>query len=1161
MARTVTTDQETKEDFVLETDPSGDQFLLGKPGEEESGVSIFLGNTNVDTLARADKGVASLINQNPSIKEQFNLLLEDPENITEQDLDRVLGNGEIQVASVGDLLRAIKASWGYLKREGRVLPETPPTVPYKTLEPPVQYNQEVQQLFDSHIDFPKRTAKQHVNALLGSLFDPDRFVLEYLDQLQGIKITEEAKEGLKFEGEFLKGITFRQNPKLPIIGRSGVSPYINFSQLSSTGDVIRYVFERGTVKFTDEFRNLERSGPGLVEVLEDLPRLEEVGDFFNYLAALRTKHLYEKRGIVTPMAATEKDRRALDMAIAYGNSNPRFQAVREAYNLYDQRIMGFGVQTGILSREGAARFTIANPDFVPLYRIDIDPLTGKYSLKASSKAPITGIKGMSKEDIAAAEAGDPSRVGNILGNVVKNNTLFIDMGLKNRALQSLFDMIDDWALKDPIGSSQFAIKVVDKKELAKYHADRDEIINKLKAENGGEAIDLSNVPDGMVQLLAFDKFPNRYNLQVVLRDGEPQYYRIVNPLLFDSLQTMGPRSGSLLEQSRIYRALKTAKNIYTGLITKNPEFAFYANPIRDLFVTPINTAAGQGFFKRPIEGNPLFGTYRMLMHNIKEDPDVIDYFLNGGGFSSLYHGNIEANRKLIQNYYKGLISDNPKYERTLGVAGKNVILSSKQTAIGLARWYDNVVAGFEQGPRYNENRLAREYLGASKREGAYLGGEVSVDFRRKGANATLQMLTGTIPFSRPALLGVYKSYKVAKADFWRTMGRMGLYVGAPSAFLWLMNHDNPDYIDQPDNLKMTHNFLNVGTEIVDGKEVTTWLLAPLPHDYGMVANFTRNVLDTMFTDYGKDFTEAFIEQAILLSPMHAELPFAGVEGTVPIPLSLPIGIQPPGELVLNRSTFTGREVIPESLQGVRPRYQHTFWTSTTMIELSKKIRRNTGIDLSPMKLEYLFVGYMGTLGSAFIDMSDRFVEHYTDEYPERPSGDVIGNIFGIEITDDMLGVRRGIRKGVPTTTKTIADIYEEYIKLSVILKEQRKLLTDAQNTLAEGDLEEWMKDPQAQMALRAMPILSDFISRMADINKRIATISQNPDMSSDEKKKRIDTLRMMKITISRQISDPLNELLGQTIEAASTPDQLKPVIIPRGQYSTQDSILNYKDYE
>jgi hypothetical protein len=83
------------------------------------------------------------------------------------------------------------------------------------------------------------------------------------------------------------------------------------------------------------------------------------------------------------------------------------------------------------------------------------------------------------------------------------------------------------------------------------------------------------------------------------------------------------------------------------------------------------------------------------------------------------------------------------------------------------------------------------------------------------------------------------------------------------------------------------------------------------------------------------------------------------------------------ETVANYDTFTGRSIIPQYMLDRDPIAQSRFGTN----ELARRLGEATGI--SPLKLDHLMNGYLGSLGTYTLDAVDSTLRDNDRAYPER----------------------------------------------------------------------------------------------------------------------------------------------------------------------------------
>lgn len=106
------------------------------------------------------------------------------------------------------------------------------------------------------------------------------------------------------------------------------------------------------------------------------------------------------------------------------NAHPEFVQVQKDLIAFNNGIVNFAVQTGVLSRERAQVYT-QYADYIPFYRqLDLDKTIGPN--------PFTGISGIKGPK---AIKGGESPLGDFMENMVRNTQSMINAGMKNAAAQ------------------------------------------------------------------------------------------------------------------------------------------------------------------------------------------------------------------------------------------------------------------------------------------------------------------------------------------------------------------------------------------------------------------------------------------------------------------------------------------------------------------------------------------------------------------------------------------------------------------------------------------------------------------------------------------------------------------------------------------------------
>lgn len=1026
--------------------------------------------------------------------------------------------GPAESVAEGDTVEEIASSVGM----------PPPSIGHNSS----MFSDEGNDLFQSAIPTKKRSVKQYIASVRETNLSIDRIVYEIFDETHGFKMLEEAGniEGpggapLRFEGNFLKEIMPGvSNPKLKIIGRGGKSPYMNARLLRTIKDIIDHQFQRNTLQWNGAKDELVPTGPGFAISLEALSGKQEVDDFFKYMAALRAQHLYVTRDIVTALTSTAERRRINTDNIARGNANPVFEETRERLAGFNQRQLNFAVRNNLISDESMVALLDKNPDYVPLIQTEINRVTGLPVTRGNSKVT-KKISGLSKKQIAQANTGEKIfTVAEIMPALLRNTALFTELGMKNHSMNVTFDFIRNM---DPDLAKEWATEITDTKRIRSFQVDVETIqksLNKAAEEAGVEEIDVINIPEGVVQLLAFDRMsPTDGNVVMELVKGKPVYWEINNPILFGSFQDMGMGSqrfaaSDAFMRSSPVRAAQHVKNIYTRLVTANPAFAFIANPSRDIVGSIMQSSDEVRMI------NPLAGTLKMLMGLIGERNNATaQFFLDGGGLNTMFDGTEESQRKLLiaqKDFSGGILLPNVRYVTNPGNAIK-------------AAWkfYESVISAVEYGPRRQEHDVALS-KGASGREAGFLSRNPSTDFNMRGANIFLSMLTSTTPFTRPALTGMYTTYKAAKSDFWKWSAKAGILVSIPAVYLWAKNHNDPTYNDFPDHLKDTHHMVRVGWMDITNKEgqieqVGEYVAIPKAHEYAVLDNFTRGFLDTIYTKHGPEFTDLLLRNIMMLSPVAIEMPFAGSQGSAPVPV--PQILKPFIEHGTGFKMLAGTPIIPEHLQGMEKKHlQNQPWTPQILTDLAKSIAKSTGVEMSPMMLEHYIVGYTGRLGRYSLEFADSMVEFFgEDSDNEQPNPKVLASLYGIfDIKEDDLIAGRFFHGFPLSKTQSITDLYKFREEARAINKEHDKLvqLLEDRAPDAKQDLNEFLKDPINNYMLTQMPITTKKLEEINNLNRAINRVRTNPSLTGDQKTREMDRITNQRNLLARKFANTIRDV-------------------------------------
>ena len=569
-----------------------------------------------------------------------------------------------------------------------------------------------------------------------------------------------------------------------------------------------YIMNYGTVNF-DNKGDLQRTGQSLHEVLEPVKSIklkskhegdQKIDVLLRYFAGRRALELHRqgRENLIPKETAKEWAR--------LGKDYPVFESIQKDYQAFNDRMMDFYEEAGMITPEGRKTMGKMNKDYVPFNRIR-DQLAG---------GP-TGVGGGFQK-----LKGGTANLNDILVNIQDGITANVRSALNNRAKQRLYQYISGH--KD---GAIFATKIApDSKPVQVYADEMAAKIGKVLEANG-VVID-GDLDLASKDLLTFWQHGVKPQLNEsgnivdsVIINGKPKYYEVQDPLLQEMLLSMNPES-----YSSFMNVMFGVKNFFTRMITLGVEFTG-ANLVRD--------TTGAAFLSKN-NFKPFVDSFKGMYSFITKDEHYQNFIKSGGGYSS----RLEAMTK------EGTARRRVKLDEFGVMTMPEKLLST----------IDNIASAFEYGTRIGEFRLAKKNM-KSDMDAGFEAREISTDFSVLGANRFLTGYIRTVPFLNAMIQSQDRVFREAvvrkkydgnptalamKAFFWITV---------PTLILYLVNKDDEDYKAIPDYEKRTNWHIKVG----DGKFVKI----PRPYDVGFVyATMPELFAKYVEDDKGKEFADGML---------------------------------------------------------------------------------------------------------------------------------------------------------------------------------------------------------------------------------------------------------------------------------------------------------------
>jgi len=650
-----------------------------------------------------------------------------------------------------------------------------------------------------------------------------------------------------------------------------------------------------------------------------------------------------------------------------------------------------------------------------------------------------------------------SNLNEVMANIEANTAMIVHASLQNYAKQQLYGLIDKYGL------SEVATKMKRKPVEAELADKR--IIEML--EEMGDTADPKTVR-------VFD-----YNqelaprVDMVFRDGRPEYYQIspMADVLHKSMMEFAPRDFNAT--MRVFQLFKT---VLTRSVTAMPDFMI-ANGIRDMQMAFAQSKANQ---------IPGISFIRGLGSRIFKDQNYHDAMLNGAGFATTFKGEMSqmAEAGSVRAFYKGRLGN--KFLKT------NRLVTTAEQLINVL---EEVTSAVEMASRLEENRLVTNKTG-SRVEGAFSAREVSTDFAMRGAEENFRAFLTTLPFANAAMQGLYRFAREGKEHPTRLAAKGMLAVTLPTLALWRHNQDDPDYWALPDYVRDMNWVIKVPGS-------SGFAILPRGFEFGaMFATIPERMIEAWDQKYGKAFSRAMGD--IVLDQMRLN----------PIPQL----VRPIVEQVANIKTFpAGQPVVPEHLRRSRiGSEQRRPWTNETMVELSKAMSEELGVEWSPMRSEALVRGYFATVGFYLMEGADAMMRAQTgNTRPERR-------------LDENPIVRRFFRSLPLKSTQYEIDLYEigdVAQQLAGTLNNAVRLgQTEVAERVSVGDRREALLQTQGPVN----QIVQEVSRQRA--NQRLIAES---DLSPKEKRKQVDAISTQVNKMTSQFYNSLPErtlrLLGKRV--------------------------------
>ena len=671
---------------------------------------------------------------------------------------------------------------------------------------------------------------------------------------------------------------------------------------------------------------------GLMQILAPLYGTEtDLESIFKYYALLKRKQGFDKSGRKIDTPITEKN---LNDIRKIESTYPVVVEAYQNYQRWNNRLIDFAVSKGLLSK------------------------TRNISELAED---ISAITKESESDLIKLSYEELMNKVNVL-----NRELTADKQIETRGTATIWKensdyypfyrkMTDDTVAGPSIASGSLpnnplGIKIEGSKEqidvdVIEAIARNSLAILTAAMKNDGTAKLIRDMqiygtarPISPIEISKNPKIKNNIDVVTVFDNGQKSYYEVENIEAFNVFKEVGGTPTGALGQ-----LFGGASSILRDTVTRDPGF-IAVNLLRDSLSTMVTSGANY---------TPIIDTFKSMGKDMAE----LERFGVIGGYD------FQNDEGSIKRYLK-------RNMRLSGLTNENGI-SPKKAFFMLWDGLGNLTTKSDGATRlavYNSVYKKLKKEGATEAqaqsEAAFQALEI-INFGRRGANPAFRYITAAIPFLNARVQGL--------DVLWRSS------TGQYSAVEKLGKNETVNDVKRRIQLNMA---MNAGILIA-----ITFAYYMMMHDDEEYKNLKREVRDDnwvlpVFKDYAikipvpfevgflfKTLPERFFDltlgdDAFTKKETKEFLTSTGRGLKTSLSLDMPQLVKPLLEVINNRNSYTGQEIVPYYQQKKEPGLQ----SRPTSNYLVKQIAEY--LNISPSKAEHFIRGYTGTLGGHVLNVID-----------------------------------------------------------------------------------------------------------------------------------------------------------------------------------------------
>jgi hypothetical protein len=363
----------------------------------------------------------------------------------------------------------------------------------------------------------------------------------------------------------------------------------------------------------------------------------------------------------------------------------------------------------------------------------------------------------------------------------------------------------------------------------------------------------------------------------------------------------------------------------------------------------------------------------------------------------------------------------------------------------------------------------------------------SMNFSKRGVSPTMFHLNKMIPFLNAQIQGLdvlfratlSKNNKMVKADVLKVRKKLvqrAALMASVTVMYALAMQDDEGYQNATEEERLANWFVRI-----PGMDES--IKVPIPFEVGLLFKALPEALLNigMGNTETKRATEGLRRLAMMAIP----------GGGIPIPA----GIKPLIEASLNKSFYSGREIVGKDLENLDPEMRYRDNTT----ELAKMLG---ALGISPVQIDALIRGYTGGLGVAITSLANPVLRSSAESNIPKPAGKgyvssttpFVGGLFQPKDSSGLLNAAY--------------DSLEEAAKAE---KTFNAMIEKGRTAEAKAYLKENMK------RVEVGEMYSDFKTAMSDITSAEKAVKFAKNLTPEQKRAQLDELRKQKIAISKYL--------------------------------------------